>query len=102
MIMAWTKESVEATLINNNLFDEFIQKGGLLKLCVCGTHLLFFANNNDTVSVFYEYVPSNMEMTKCANEFCLHAIPFLSKRLAERSNRTLLTSYCIEPIYIDL
>ena len=27
---------------------------------------------------------------------------WFSKRLAERSNRTLLTSYCIEPIYIDL
>ena len=100
--MKWTKETVEATIINSNLFDTFIQKGGILKLSICGAPLLFFANNDDTVSVFYEYPPSDMGIANCVNDFCLHAIPYLAKCLAERSSRTLLTSYCIKPICIDL
>ena len=99
--MVWTKETVEARLIRYGLSDAFIEKGGVLKLCVCRTHLLFIANNDNTVSVYYEYIPANMEVVCCVDEFCSHAIPYLSKRLAERSENMMLSPYCIEPIYID-
>lgn len=100
--MAWLKESVEAKLTQTNLFNAFIENGGFLKLQVCGTQLLFFANNDNTVSVFYEYRPSNMKIACCVDEFCSYAIPYLVKCLTERSDKTHLSSYCIKPILIDL
>ena len=99
--MAWTKETVESKLAHISSVDAFIQNGGVLKLKVCGTYLLFIANNDNTVSAYYEYLPSSMKVVSCVNDFLLYAIPYLTRGLSERSENTLLSPYCIEPICID-
>lgn len=99
--MNWTKEDVEYKLAHIGSVDVFIQNGGVLKLKVCGTHLLFIANIDNTVSAYYEYLPSSMEVARCVYDFLLYAIPYLTRCLSERSKNTLLSPYCIEPICID-
>lgn len=99
--MAWSQETVEARLTRTNSFNAFIENGGFLKLQVCGTGLLFFANTDDTISAYYEMLPHCPESARCALEFCSYAIPYLTNRLSEHRDRTFCSPYCIEPIIIE-
>lgn len=100
--MGCTKESVERALFNSGSCDSFIQNYGRLRVDVCGVPLLFFANCDNTVSVYYEYLPSCSGDIACAREFCKHAIPCLKEILVKHSDKILSSEYSIKPIRIDL
>ena len=100
--MGWTKQTVEEKLNKTSSCKNFIDNGGYLRLNVCNISLLFFANCDDTVSVYYEYLPSHENNIAYAEEFCKFAVPYLTSHLSNRSKDALMTSYCIKPIQIDL
>lgn len=100
--MSWTKDAVEEKLGRSCACKQFIENGGYLRLNVCDVPLLFFANCDDTVSAYFEYIPSHNADMYCAKEFCRFAIPYLTRHLSNRSKDAIMTSYCIKPIRIDL
>lgn len=100
--MTWTKETVERALFNADSCSRFIENKGRLKVDVCGVSLLFFANCDNTVSAYYEYLPSCNDDMVCAREFCRHAIPYLKDILVRHSDKILCSEHCIKPIIIDL
>ena len=102
LIMNWTKDTVEEKLGRNSACKQFVENGGYLRLYVCDVSLLFFANCDDTVSVYFEYIPSHNADISYAKEFCKYAIPYLTRYLSNRSKDTIMTSYCIHPIRIDM
>ena len=100
--MAWTKETVEATLNHTSSFDSFIEKGGVLSLQICGGIVLFYAHNNDAIiHPFFQYPPNHDIDYTCVKEFCRYAIPYLNKLLRNHRKETLCSPFCIEPICID-
>lgn len=99
--MAWTKEIVERKLVNTRSFEYFIENGGCLQLSVCGVSLLFYANCDNTVSAYFEYIPSSNNDIESAKEFCMYAKTYLKTKLSQRSDNSIMTSHCIKPIVID-
>lgn len=98
--MGWTEEKVERALLNSGSLSSFIENNGRLKVEVCGESLLFFANCNDTVSAYYEYLPVHSAVA-CTREFCKYAIPYLEKILIKHRDEILPSEYCIKTIRLD-
>lgn len=97
--MNWTKETVEEFLNNENAINMFINHG-FLRLQINEVSLLFFPNTDDTVSMYYEYLPSKNKFIDIEN-FYLYAIKYLEKQLSQHNKKNLLSSHCINPINID-
>ena len=98
--MSWSKEYVENLIERNESFNRFIDNGVCLPLQFQGTVVLFYAGNDDRISVYYA-APWNRNVDYASiQEFCNYAIPYLNNRLSSRRWRSLNSIYCVDPVEV--